>query len=513
MDENLIKSSLSAQTKPWEEKDLFCKDLPSEFQPKIGKVLVTGASGYIGGRLVPELLTRGYQVRVMVRAFSPEYCQIWPNAEVVVADALQIDCLKTALQDIDTAYYLIHSLALGPEKFASADIQTAINFRKIAEEMRIKRIIYLGGLGDIRSDLSSHLRSRAEVAAELKKGKAPVTVLRAAVIVGSGSASYEIIQHLVRKSHILLIPPWAKNRCQPIAVRDVVKYLVGVLEKAETTGKSFDIGGRDILTYEEMLKILGGLLQKKMICISVPFSNIPIYAYLTSLVTPVPAAITESLMEGLKNEVICQEEAIKSFLPFKPLSYKEAIIKAMSREEQDRVHTRWSDAYPPAHELALKLYELKMGARYTASYSLMTKKSAVSLFKSFCKVGGKGGWFRSNWLWRLRGSIDRILLGVGSARGRRSYSSLKINDVIDFWRIEDIEANKALLLRAEMKLPGQAWLEFYIQDKGLERILSVKAYYDTHSILGKAYWYFCLPFHCFIFHNLIKEIERRSKGA
>jgi len=507
---NDVPFSSIAPVQPLSNRDHFCDDLPTKFQPNIGKILVTGASGYIGGRLAPELLARGYKVRVMVRGGSPEYSELWPGAEIVVADAREIERLRIAFKDIDSAYYLIHSLRLGPKEFASADIRAAKNFRQAAEEMKIKRIIYLAGLGDIRSSLSSHLRSRAEVAEVLKEGKVPLTILRAAVIVGSGSASYEIIQHLVRKLRIILIPPWAKNRCQPIAIRDVIKYLVAALETPVTSGKSFDIGGKDVLTYEMMLQVPAEIIHKKIIFMAVPFSSIRFYAYIASLLTPVPDSITECLMEGLKNEVICQDESIKSYIPFKTLSYKEAVIRAMTREEQDRVYTRWSDAYPPAHELALKLHELKEGPAYTARYSLFTPKSAASLFDSICKIGGKEGWFHYSWLWRLRGAIDRILLGVGSARGRKSSASLRINDVIDFWRVEDLQNNKKLLLRAEMKLPGRAWLEFNITEAGGSQKLNTTAYYDTRTLLGKAYWYLFLPFHHFIFGNLIKEIEKRS---
>lgn len=493
-----------------EINDIFCYDLPSTPLGNAGKILVSGASGYIGGRLVPELLQRGYAVRAIVRGDPLTYKNIWPGAEIVKADALNKEEIQSAFCGIDIAYYLIHSLHLGPKEFEKADIKTACNFRQAAEEKGAKRIIYLGGLGDVRSQLSSHLRSRMEVAEELKKGKVPVTVLRAAVIIGSGSASYEILQHLIRKLPIILIPAWAKNKCQPIGIRDVIKYLVGVLETPRTIGECFDIGGKDVLTYEEMLKAFAHLLQKNTLFLDFPFIPLKCYAYFASLLTPVPHSISRCLMEGLKNEVICYDNAIKSYLPFEPLSYREQIVRALSREEQDRVSTRWSDAYHPYYELALKLYEVKNPVTYTVHYSLLTEKEADKLFRSFCKIGGRRGWFYHNWLWRLRGIIDRIFLGVGTIRGRRSYSHLKVNDVVDFFRVEEIQENTRLLLRAEMKIPGRAWLEFNIKDEGKKRKLSVTAYYNTRSLPGKIYWYACLPLHHFIFKRLLEAIEKRG---
>jgi len=493
-----------------ELSDLFCDDLPSRPRPETGRILVTGASGYVGGRLVPELLARGYKVRVMVRAPSPAYQELWPGVEIAAADALDPDRLQDALRDVDTAYYLIHSLLLGRKEFAAADVQAAVNFRIAAEKNRIRRIIYLGGLGDTRSELSSHLRSRLQVAQELGKGEIPVTVLRAAVIIGSGSASYEIIQNLVRRLPVIFIPRWAvTTKCQPIAIRDVIKYLVGALETPETSGGSFDIGGSDILSYYEMLKIRAELLNRRRFFLPF-FSFLPLYSYIGALVTPVPAPITRSLIEGLKNEVVCQNNTIRQYLPFVPLTYKEAIIRAMNREEQDRIHTRWSDAYPPAHVLAMKLYELKDGPRYTSIYCLSTPKDAAALFACICTIGGKEGWFSNNWIWRLRGTIDKILLGVGATRGRKSRSTLRINDVIDYWRVEDLQKDNRLLLRAEMKLPGKAWLEFKIQDEGLRRRLCITAYYQPQNFFGKLYWYAFLPFHRFLFNDLIEQIEKRS---
>lgn len=489
---------------------MMCADLPSMPNPRMGKILVTGAGGYIGGRLVPELQTRGYDLRLMMRGASHAHLERWPGSEIVVADALDRTSLYDALDGIHTVFYLIHSLLLGPREFELADIQAAANFRIAAGEQGVKRIIYLGGLGDTNTSLSPHLKSRMHVAEELMKSLVPVTVLRAAVIIGSGSASYEIIKNLAENAPVLPIPKWAKTRCQPIAIRDVIKYLVGTLETEETTGKSYDIGGRDILTYEELLKMLAALLGRKRFFLSSPISNIGLYSYIISLLTPVPHTITRCLLEGSTNEVVCQNDAIRQVLPFETLPLKEALVRAMSREEQDRVHTRWSDAYPPAHELALKLHELANPPRYSTSYSLLTGKKAPDIFISVCSIGGREGWFDNNWLWRLRGSIDRILMGVGASRGRRSSSTLRVNDVIDFWRVEDLKKNRKLLLRAEMKLPGKAWLEFDISSEGEKNRLSVKAYFATGSLFGKIYWYLCLPFHMFIFYGLIKQIEKRS---
>jgi len=491
-------------------KELFCGDLPTKPLSNPGKILITGASGYIGGRLIPELVARGYDVRLMVRGDIKAYKAIWPELEIVEADALNVDQLRYALEGIDTAYYLIHSLQLGPQEFEVADITAAGNFRKVAEEQGLKRIIYLGGLGDKRILLSSHLRNRIEVADELLMGKVPITILRAAIIIGSGSASYEIIQHLVSKLPLILIPRVSINKCQPIGIRDVIKYLVGVLEVPQTGGHNFDIGGRDVLSYKRMLEILADIQNTKTAIILCPLFTIRFYAYLASLITPVPNAITQILMKGLKNEVICLDDSIKKYIPFKPLSYAESIINAMNREEQEKVYTRWSDAYPPDHELAIKLFELAGDVSYTTKYSLFTRKTAFYLFTSICKIGGKEGWFYSNWMWRLRGALDKILMGVGMSRGRKSYFLLEVNDVIDFWRVEDIKQNRRLLLRAEMKLPGKAWLEFNVKNGEDRRKLSVTAYYDTTGFFGKVYWYIFLPFHHIIFKKLIEAIERRS---
>jgi len=489
----------------------FCEGLKSQPCPSIGTVLVTGATGYVGGRLASELLERGYRVRVLVRTAAAGEADRWPGADVVVGDASDPVALKNALRGVHTAFYLIHSLLIGPRDFEAMDAVNARNFRVAAEANGVRRIIYLGGLGDVRTRLSPHLQSRMRVAEELQSSATvAVTVLRAAIIIGSGSASYEIIHHLVKRLPVIVLPRWTRTRCQPIGIRDVVRYLVGALETAATAGASFDIGGPDVLTYEAMMRTLAGILGKRRLFVRPFFNSVRFYAYCAGLLTPVPAPIVRSLMEGLLNDVVCEDNRIRALLPFQPLSYREAIVEAMTREEQDAVHTRWSDAYPPAHELAIKLHELQRPPRYTTTYSLVSQNTDSALFRSICRIGGQEGWFEGNWMWRMRGLLDSLLMGVGTARGRRSSSTLRVNDVIDFWRVEALVPNRRLLLRAEMKLPGRAWLEFRIDPHAGKRRLTVQAFYDTTTLFGRAYWYAFLPFHRFIFHNLIRQIDKRS---
>ena len=471
---------------------------------------MTGATGYIGGRLVPELLARGYRVRVMVRAASPEHAERWPGAEIVVADAHDLDSLRRATEGCSTIYFLIHSLLLGPENFESADIQAAANFRKAAEEHGVQRIIYLGALGDVRTPLSPHLRSRSRVAQELQAGNVPTTILRAAVIIGSGSASYEL--HPSRDQELPGDSPSAMGGNPMPADRHSGRDQDARRSPrdSKTAGRSFDIGGAEILSYEMMLRSLASILGKKRLFVPAPFSGIGFYAYIVSFLTPVPAPIAWSLMAGTTDTVVCENNEIDGYLSFRRLTYKEAVLRAMSREEQDDVRTRWSDAYPPAHELAMKLRELERPTRYTSSYSLDSEKPASALFRSFCSVGGTEGWFHGNWAWRLAGILDRVLMGVGVSRGRRSSSSLRINDVVDFWRVEGLQQDEMLLLRSEMKLPGRAWLEFRVASTAGKNRLSLTTYFEPRGLAGKVHWYIFVPFHHFIFVNLIRQIEKRS---
>jgi hypothetical protein len=262
-----------------------------------------------------------------------------------------------------------------------------------------------------------------------------------------------------------------------------------------------------------MMRMLAEVFGRKLPFVSCPFSNIKFFAFLASLLTPVPAPITLSLMAGLKNEVLCEDDRIRRLIPFQTMTYREAIVSAMSREEQDNVYTRWSDAYPPAYELAMKLHEVEPKPEYTSSYVMVTERSSADLFRSFCRVGGKKGWFNGNWMWRVRGLIDRLFSGVGTSRGRRSARELRVNDVIDFWRVEDIVPNETLLLRAEMILPGRAWLEFHIRGLGTKRRLGVTAYFQARGLWGRLYWYMFLPFHFYIFNDLLTQIDKSNEKS
>jgi len=493
-----------------ERNNLLCSDLTTRPNPELGTILVTGATGYIGGRLVTELLARGYKVRVMARVDTGECQNRWPEAETVVADALKKEQLKEALAGVHTAYYLIHPSFIGYKKYRTTDFNAAKNFREVADEAGIKRIILLSTIIDL-SSLNDSIQSKiSQIPQEFKKSAIPLTQLRVATIIGSGSAFYELLNNLIKKSPIILLPKWSKNKVQPISLRSLMHVLVGVLETEETIGNEYDVCGDEVLTYEEMFKVFSELLNKKKIYIRTFISYPKFYSYFASLVTPLPESIIRSMIIRGRFEMVCRNtmDHIKSF--YTPLKFRDSILRAMSKEEHGEVLTRWSDEYPREHELAVKLSDLKTKPKFVSSYSRLTDRSKEGLFRSFCKIGGEEGWLRNNWMWKLRGLMDRLLLGVGISRGRRSATTLRLNDVIDFWRVEEIIEDSKLLLRAEMKLPGKAWLEFMVNEENGKRKLTTTAYYQTKGLWGNLYWYTFLPFHHIIFTNLLKQIELNS---
>lgn len=490
--------------------EFYTSELTTRPRQEAGTVLVTGANGYIGGRLVPELLSRGYKVRIMVRRCSRGLSERWPGAQYIVADACNPEELNAALYGINVAYYLIHSLVLGHKKFESTDLRAAENFRNAAERQGLQRIIYLGGLGNEKSLLSPHLFNRMQVARILSAGRVPVTILRAGMIIGSGSASYEILKNLVTNSPVYFIPKWANTRSQPIAVRDVIIYLVGVLELDCTIGKSYDIGGSDILTYREMLMVFAGILGKKKIYLPSFTNSTSFYGYIAGLITPVSGPIANVLMAGCKNEVICKNNDITVTINHQVLSFDEAIRNALASEERGSVSTRWTDSYPPTHNISPTLKEVSSTLLYSKALRIKTRKKPADIYPSFCHVGAKRRGFHGNWFWMLQGFIDKLMMGVGNSRGMRSCMSLRINDVIGFWRVEDIQKDKLLLLRSELKLPGMAWLEFRIEEKATGNVVAANVYFKPRGVGGVLYWYMLLPLHTMVFNSILKRVERDS---
>ncbi|MFC1492680.1 SDR family oxidoreductase [candidate division KSB1 bacterium] len=491
---------------------LYCGDIPTKPCPDIGKILVIGGTGYIGGRLVPELLGRGYDVRVMARLFHPDFKERWPGAEVYIGDVNDLGGLREALQGVHTVFYLIHSIIY--KKLNIDDIRAAQNFIKAATEKDIKRIIYLGEVGEIQDHNSEFLKSRKKVASVIQEGNIPVTILRADLIIGSGSASFEMIKNLVNKLPVLLNPKWTKNKFQPISIRDVIKFLVCTLELKATEGRSFNVMGKDTLSWKTMMEIQAKLLGKKRLFINIPFSWVALEAYLLSLFTPLSIQFTRCMIEEFKNKNTRLTNNLANLIPFRMIDYREALLRALSIEDLDYTRTRWSDAYLPDQTSAIQFHELPNPPKFNYSCSILSKNSKHTLFKTICRLGGEYGWYHSKWLWIIRGTFDKILMGVGTSRGRKYSSQLRVGDVIDFWRVEDLIIDEKLLLRAEMKLPGKAWLEFIIDkvddDSGEKKKLTVTAYFWTNSLFGKIYWYFFAPFHVFIFNDLIRQIEKRS---
>lgn len=483
------------------------------------KILVTGATGYIGGRLIPELLRKKYFVRAVSRNLSKLKARSWaqhPQVELVQADVLDGQQLTSACSGIDVAYYLVHSMVPGQHNFAEADRIAAKNMSHAATKASVKRIIYLSGLGDDTADLSAHLKSRTEVGQILKQGPVPTTILRAAMIIGSGSASFEILRYLVERLPWMITPKWLKTPCQPIAVRNVIDYLVRCAESPETSGKNFDIGGPDTLTYRELMDIYAEEAHlKKRIIIPIPILTPRLSSYWIHLVTPVPAAIASPLAEGLKNPVVCRENHIQKIIPQTLLSCREAIRLALERSAQGQVISRWTDAgeLPPFEWSYEGDPSWSGGTLFKDQRSKTIRVSEDRLWTVITQIGGDNGWYYANWLWKIRGAIDRVLGGVGLARGRRNSQELMMGDALDFWRVLESEKNKKLVLVAEMKLPGEAILKFEIKTlESGECQLTQTALFKPRGILGLLYWYAVTPFHHYIFQGMLEKIVKLAQS-
>lgn len=480
-------------------------------------IAVLGATGYVGGRLVPRLLEAGYRVRAISRSVNKLKSRPWannPNIEIVSADVLDKSSLINALQGCSAAYYLVHSMNPSHADFSAADRQAATNIREVSEQVDLKQLIYLGGLGEENPELSHHLRSRAEVGTILKQGKTPVTILRAAMIIGSGSASFEILRYLTDRLPLMVTPRWIDTPCQPIAIRNVLQYLTHCLPNANTLGKTFDIGGSDVLTYRELMTIYAqeAGLPKRWI-IPVPVFTPKLSSYWIHLVTPVPAYIARPLAEGLKNPVVCQENLIRDIVPQELVSSREAIKLALERLTSHQIETHWTDAgkMPPPETVYPDDPNWSGGTVYKDCRNVVVEGDLTQIWRTIVSIGGETGWYYGDGLWKLRGMMDTLVGGVGDRRGRRDPDTLRAGDALDFWRVLVVQMNRQLRLIAEMKVPGQAILDFQLIPVGEDRTKIIQtAWFVPSGLLGILYWYLVTPLHDLVFSGMLNGIVKAS---
>ena len=477
------------------------------------QILVTGTTGYVGGRLVPRLLEAGYRVRSFVR--DPERLAGYPwleQVEVLRGDALDPESLRGAMQGCTAAYYLIHGRQGGQDS-AARDLQAAHNFAFAAAQAGVKRIIYLGELVDPTSKLSPYLRSRHETGHILRQQGVPVTEFRAGMIVGAGSALFEMIRYLVEHQQLLICPRWFYTQAQPIAIRDVLAYLVSALHVPESTGKLIEIGGATRLTYADMLSGYARVRNLKRWRIPAPVYAPRLSAYWVHMLTPVHWRIILPLIEGLHAESLADDELAQRLFPqIQPLDYPAAVQAALNLVQGDAVETSWRDALVTVagddRPLKLSVVQGMLIERRSLKLNLVPEAA----FRAYMGLGGERGWLYLNWTWRVRGWVDKLVGGVGLRRGRRHPDELRPGEALDFWRVEAIETGRSLRLRAEMKVPGLAWLEFQsLPQPNGGTLLTQTAYFAPRGVAGLLYWYVLYPIHGFIFSGMIRKIGERAK--
>ncbi|MDA7817329.1 SDR family oxidoreductase [Sulfurimonas sp.] len=470
------------------------------------KVLLTGSTGYIGRRLKYMILQdKSIELRLFVRNKKALSSNISKDIDVFEGDTFDREKLKLALKDIDVAYYLIHSL--NKKNYKDLDKTSAQNFIDIAKECGVKRVIYLGGLGVKNENTSEHLLSRIETGEVLSSCNEVQTIwIRAGVIIGSGSTSFEIIRNLTEKLPIMTTPKWVDTKAQPISVDDVLSYLYESLSIAIKENITVDIGSEE-LSYKEMMIKTANVLGLKRFIIPVPFLSIGLSSYWLNIFTPVPFIVAKALIEGLKSEVTIQNDNAKKYYPhINPLSYEDSVKKAISEIKSNQVVSRWSDSWGVTWDKDHQ-HEISDAIFVDRKLENLNEITSKKVFKTFMSIGGENGWFAYSFLWKLRGMIDKMIGGVGLHRGRRMEKELRIGDSLDFWQVVDIKENERLLLLAQMKLPGTAWLEFKIEgDKFIQ-----SAYFYPKGVLGRLYWYCLVPAHYFVFRSMIKNIMKKAK--
>jgi len=495
---------------------------PQPERPAHAPVLVTGATGYIGGRLVPRLLEAGISVRCLARDRERLRGKAWfGSVEVAEADVLEAGSLDAALTGVHTAYYMIHSMGAAGAGFENRDLQAAQNFAAAAARAGVRHIVYLGGLGSGDKGMSSHLASRQATGQALASTGVPVTEFRAAIIVGSGSISFEMVRYLSERLPIMVTPKWVETKVQPIAIRDVLSYLQGALTRLPTGHHPrhhiVEIGGPTVLTYREMMLTYARVrgLHRRML--STPVLSPRLSSYWINLITPIPAAIARPLVEGLTSEVIVDDPEPARAYGVRPISYETAVKLALDRTAQGAIETLWSGALssvprgtPDPDKLPNRLRDTE-GMLFDRRVRRF-RADPQNAFRAVVRIGGEEGWYTFDWLWQLRGMLDRLVGGVGMRRGRRDPDTLQAGDALDFWRVESVKPGEHLQLRAEMKVPGRAWLRFDVQDAGNgESVVQQTAFFEPKGLFGLLYWWSVYPFHLFIFPSMLAAIGARAE--
>jgi uncharacterized protein YbjT (DUF2867 family) len=472
-------------------------------------ILVAGASGYIGGRLVPRLKALGHHVICLVRNPDQLSRNNWENIDIRRGDLLDQASLIPVMASVDVAYYLVHSMADGVHGFIQRDRTAARNFAMAAQAAGVKRIIYLGGLGDCNKSLSPHLETRHEVGEVLRQSGVPVTEFRAAIIVGSGSMSFEMIRYLTERLPILFTPKWISTLCQPIAIENILDYLISSLCEPRSVDSIFEIGGPDVLTYEAIMRGYATARQLTRRMVQLPFLNTRLLAIGADVITPLPSPYLHILIDGLKSEVLVNDPRAQEVFDVNLISYSHAIQQALQRDGSGEVETYWAGAKPDV--TAGQTHKTTEGM-FIEQLRLEAAASSESVYRVFSSIGGKQGWYYGDWLWQLRGVLDKLAGGPGMRRGRSETVDLQPGDVVDGYTVETVKPGRLLRLRYNMKAPGPAWMQFESLTTKTGKTLYVQtAFFEPHGLAGLAYWYALTPFHQLIFNGLAHAIVRRAE--
>lgn len=474
-------------------------------------ILVTGATGYVGGRLLGALQSSGRRVRCLARHPENLLSRAAPGTEVVRGDLLEPDSLRQAMEGVQAAYYLVHSMG-SDESFRDQERASAHNFAEAARDAGVKRIVYLGGLGS-DEDLSPHLASRHDVGRILRESGVPTIEFRASIVIGSGSLSFEIVRALVDRLPVMVTPRWVRIRAQPIAVEDVISYLVDALDVEIDGSEVVEIGGADVVSYQDIMREYARQRGLRRPMIPVPVLTPRLSSLWLGLVTPVYATIGRKLIDSIRHETVVTNDAAARLFDIEALGIEEAIARALRNEDREIAATRWSDALSSRGKQT-QWGGVRFGSRLVDSRTVRVPVSAELAFRPIERIGGKAGWYYGNWMWIVRGFLDLLVGGPGVRRGRRDPEHLAVGDTLDFWRVESFAPNKLLRLRAEMKLPGRAWLQYEIEERDAHCVIRQTSLFDPVGLVGLAYWYALVPFHHLVFAGTLKGIAREAvKGT